>query len=777
MRKFKYSKATFLAAAISAVNSGYVLAQEQTPDNQSSIALEEVIVTAQKRSQNLQEVPVAVTALTAGMLEQAGISNIVEIERISPNTTLRPSRATNTTLTAYIRGIGQNDPLWGFEPGVGLYIDDIYIARPQGAMVDVYDVERIEILRGPQGTLYGKNTIGGAIKYVTKKMSGEAQGEAKLSFGSYRQQDVMLTGQLPIMSDTLFVGGTFATFKRDGFGTNLFDDGENYNKDIVAGRLSVEWNPSEDLFIRVAGDMSEDRSNAKQGTRLVTSLQTGEAPQETFNSNAGLNSPQLVENSGANITVDWSISDSFSVKSITAYREGQTDSVIDFDATPLNTFDAPVTYSDHQTTQEFQLTFEGEKLKVVGGLYYYEGFASGAFDVVAGAGLGLSPEISGRETHTAFADPLFEAAPGVFLPWNPVTNDGPTFVAATKGSANTKSQAAYFHATYDLLENLSFTLGARYTKDKKDADVFKAKFLTDGLSTEFGGTNFAQLSLASDFTEDGEWSQVSPKFGVDWNINDDNMVYYSYAEGFKSGGINMRADVANSPAGLSQVFDPETAKTHEVGIKSEMANGRLRVNAALFTTAYDNVQVTTNRLFGTNFVPLVITDNEQEIQGAEMEANFQISEGLSMMLNIGWVDAEWTAFTDFDSEGVAFDASNTVIVSNTPEFAGLLGFNYDLEMGDSGKVVFGFNVSYTDEIAPEIVADAPINADSYSLVGLSAIWYSADESWTAALHGKNLTNEEYLVAGYNFANFLGEDSITGFYGDPRTVTLSLGYKF
>lgn len=748
-----------LAAMISAITAASVQAQQnQSQDKSKGPMLEEVIVTAQKRSQNLQEVPVAVTALSSDMLEQSGITNIAEVERVSPNTTLRPSRATNTTLTAYIRGIGQNDPLWGFEPGVGLYIDDIYIARPQGAMVDVYDIERIEVLRGPQGTLYGKNTIGGAVKYVTKKMSGDAEGKIKIGLGSYNQQDLVVSGQLPLVEDSLYVGATIASFNRDGFGENKYDGKDNYNKDLLAARVSVEWSPAESLFIRLAADSTEDNSNAKQGTRLVTSLNTGEEPHEPFDSNSGLNYDSKVENSGQSLTVDWSLSDSLSIKSITAYREGSTDSPIDFDGTPYNSFDAPVFYEDDQTTQELQLTYEGARLKLVGGLYYYSGNASGAFDVIAGrfdfGTLGFT-------------------APGE-IPGDEVL---PTFTAATAGSAETTSQAVYFHSTFEISDAWSLTLGARYTQDEKSAEVYKANLLTIGGSSEFGGTDVSVLQVKSDFEDEDSWNQLSPKLGVDWKFSDESMLYYSYSEGFKSGGINMRADVAGSPPGFSQVFDPEEAKSHELGIKSELFGGRMRVNAAYFKTDYTSVQQTTNRLIGTAFIPFVITDNEQEIQGVELETTTQLTESLNMVLNAGWLDAEWTKFTDFDNAGNPFDASDIYVVSNTPEYSGLLGFNYDQDLADLGSLVVGVNVSYTDEIAPEIIADAPINADAYTLYGASISWYSADENWTVALHGKNLTNEEYLVAGYNFPSFLGEDSITGFYGDPRTITLNASYQF
>jgi iron complex outermembrane receptor protein len=678
----KFVSRTRLSMAIAMVVTGVSTPSITMADG---VALEEVVVTAQKREQNLQDVPVSVTAFSDTQLAEAGIETIADLEHVTPNTTLRPSRATNTTLTSYIRGIGQNDPLWGFEPGVGLYIDDIYIARPQGSMIDVYDIDRIEVLRGPQGSLYGKNTVGGAIKYVTKRLTGEAQGDVKIGLGNYNQRDITVSGQMPLIEDVLNMGVTVASFTRDGYGENLFNGDENYNKDLQAARVSFEWTPQDDVFVRLAADWSEDTSNARHGTRLVNSTITSDGPLDPFDSNSGRTDDQRVQTSGAALTVEWDISDEFTFKSITAYREGDTTGPIDFDATPVNSFDAPVWYADHQTTQEFQLSYTGDRLSVVGGLYYYDGFAAGAFDVVAGA---YTP---------AFAiDPNEAVVPGQEA-------DNFTFVAATQGSATTESKAAYFHANYDLTDELSLTLGARYTKDKKEADVFKAKYFTDGVSAEFGGQNDTLLVVQSDFSDGDEWSKFTPKAGIDWQLTDDVMVYYSYGEGFKSGGVNMRADVAATTPGFSQVFDPEEAKTHEVGLKGEFYDGRVRANVALFSTDYESVQQTVTRLVGANFVPTVVTDNEQEIQGLELEVMAQLTENLSLNFNYGYLDAEWSSFAGYDAvTGDRYEAKDEVVVSNTPENSAMLGLNYDMDLDAAGSLALGLTVSYTDEVASEI---------------------------------------------------------------------------
>ena len=731
-------------------------------DGDENRGLEEVTVTAQKRAENLQEVPIAVTAFSGDDLQQAGINTIADLEQASPNTTLRASRATNTTLTAYIRGIGQNDPLWGFEPGVGLYIDDVYFARPQGAMLDIYDIERIEVLRGPQGTLYGKNTIGGAIKYVTKRMSGEATMDIGTAVGSYNQRDITAAGKLPLIEDKLYIGATVASFNRDGFGTNAYTGAENYNKDITAARVSMEFTPTDNFFLRLAGDTTKDTSNNRHGSRLVVSQQTGEAPQNPFDSNSGAGDDQTVENSGANLTAEWALSDVITLKSVSAYREGSTEGFIDFDGSPVNTFDAPVKYADHQFTQEFQVNYTADRLDLVGGIFYMDGFASGAFDVIAGAALG-GPAVEPKDAID------------------------PTFVAATEGTAKTTSKAVYLQANYDLTDAMTLVLGGRYTQDEKTATVYKAKIFTDGstggASPIFGGAITKAyepffpgglIALQSDFEEGGDWSKFNPKVGLDYQLSADTMVYASYAEGFKSGGINMRADALASPAGFSHVFEPEDAASVEFGMKTEMLDNRVRMNAAVFSTDYDNVQITQTALIGNNFVPVVATDNTQKINGLELEVTAQLTNALTAVANLGYIDASWEKFID----GAGNDVADERSVSNVPELAGMVGLNYETQLSGGSTLIFGANLSYTGEIAMEVAEpNQPIDEDAYTLANLNATWYSADEHWTVGLHGKNLTDKEYRVAGYNFPNFLGDDEILGFYGDPRTITASLSYQF
>ncbi len=274
----------------------------------------DIIVTARRREESLQDVPVAITAYSGAQLEASGALDITAINDTTPNVTIENSRGTNSTLTAFIRGVGQQDPVSGFESGVGIYLDDVYLNRPQGAVLDIYDVERIEILRGPQGTLYGRNTIGGAVKYVTKKLPQEFALKARVALGTDKQADGVLTASAPI-SDLIRVGASVARLSRGGFGDNLNLAGvENYNKDVLAGRASFEMGGyGEPVFIRVSGDYTRDKSDARNGHRLVTSFLTA-APvlSDVYDNRAGLNTPkQDVKAYGFAINASAELSDQY----------------------------------------------------------------------------------------------------------------------------------------------------------------------------------------------------------------------------------------------------------------------------------------------------------------------------------------------------------------------------------------------------------------------------------------------------------------------------------
>jgi len=542
--------------------SGNLQAQES--DNKKG--LERIEVTARKTVESLQEVPVSITSIGAVELDEKGISVLTEIQQFSPNTTLQNSRGTNSTLTAFIRGVGQQDPLWGYEPGVGIYIDDVYVARPQGAVFDLLDVERIEVLRGPQGSLYGKNTVGGALKYVTKEMSGDTELNVQGTLGSYNQRDLKVTGQFPVIEDKLYVGFGLADLSRDGYGEYLQSalpnqNLENYNKDLTAARVTIEFTPSDDLFFRLAWDKTTDDSNSKGGYRLLPSLLTdAPVPDSVFDSYTSLPTENKVELEGISLTARWDINDAISLKYIGSTRESYSPTNIDFDNTALDIFDVPAIYEDDNSSHEVQFNYSGEGLTVVGGIYYYDGESCGQFEAILGF--------------------LGRAAFGT-----------PGLTREVSGCNNSESTAVYAQGSYDITEQLSVTIGARYTDEEKQA-VVKNGLIFDNVYPESAWVpgyvrpsgDIVPQVLGSDSNGNGvldapsvqSWSRFTPRIGLEYQANPDLMFFASYSQGFKSGTFNPRATV-NEPG-----VDPEIVDSIEVGLKSDWSDN-LRVNLTLFS--------------------------------------------------------------------------------------------------------------------------------------------------------------------------------------------------
>ncbi|MFV8780942.1 TonB-dependent receptor [Microbulbifer sp. SA54] len=715
-------------------------------------ALEEVTVTAQKREQSLQEVPVAVTAFGEDALIENGVADLTDVQKLSPNTTLQVSRGTNSTLTAYIRGIGQQDPLWGFEPGVGIYVDDIYVARPQGAVMDVFDVERIEVLRGPQGTLYGKNTIGGAVKYVTKKMTGDTEFRIRGGVGSYNQRDLVLSGQVGLGSKVA-VGAAVASYQRDGFGENIITGADNYNKDVTSARVSMEITPNDDWFIRLAADTTKDDSNARFGHLMFTNPYGGEQPLDNvFDHRSNMPSDNSVESSGASVTAEWKVSDSVTLKSITATRTGETTTNIDFDSSPRPDFDVPAFYDDEQFTQEFQLNWSSDRANLVSGIYYYDGTASGGFDAVLGIYSILSPA----------------------LPLGLTQN--------VSGSVDTESLAAYANFDYAITDDFSVILGGRYTRDEKSADVFKANYFglySPMFADHYDGTPaFEQpIGILTDYTNSDSWGQFSPKVAANYQINDDTMVYGSFSSGFKSGGFDMRGDASVTPETVNG-YDPETADTFEVGIKTQLFEDRVRLNFAAFSTDYEDMQVTVQDFSQSTggFASSVINAGEAEIRGFEVELMASLTDRLTSNLVLGYTDGDYLEVLakvpganpgEFVEVDLA-DAWDNLQYS--PATTGLYQMSYNMDVA-GGELVVNGSVSYRDGIQI-YAAPSLLDEGSVTLLDAGVTYFSGDGNWQVSLQGKNLKDEEYRNAGYDSAAL-----VTGYYGAPRTVALTGSYNF
>lgn len=761
MRNIKFKHSAF-ALAISAAISGIALpAYAQDTQQPEGRILESIEVTARRTVENLQQVPLAVTQIGEADIEARGLSTILEVQQFSPNTTLQESRATNSTLTAFIRGVGQEDPLWGYESGVGIYIDDVYIARPQGAVLDILNVQRVEVLRGPQGTLYGKNTVGGALKYVTKRMTGEADLDAALTFGTYGQRDLKLIGQVPV-TDNFFLGFGYANLSRDGFGKFLISDLpnqnlENYNKDLQAYRVTAEYTPLDNVFIQFGYDKTEDTSNSKGGYRLLPSLLTNAAPvpDSIYDSYTSLPTANRVETEGMNLTMEWEVSDSITLKSVTSQRENYSPVSIDFDNTPLRIFDVPAIYEDEWFTQELQLNYQTDNYNVVSGLYYFDSESCGVFDAVL--------ERLGRSLGAA------------------------GLTREVSGCSNSKSTAIYADGSYQLNDQWSISGGLRYTKDRKHSVVrngliFSTVYPESGWVPGYVRPAGLTTPVVLDASKD--WSKVTPRIGVEYQASDDTMYYVSYSEGFKSGTFNPRAERAEPAA------NPEDVQSYEIGVKTDLTP-TFRLNAAAFMLDHKNRQYISVIPDPNNSAALnqrLGNVGQSDATGAEFEFTWLASDRLSVFGNVGLIDAKFNNVISYDANLNLIDITRNFVITNTPKRTINVGYSYDMPVATGDMVLTG-NYSYRSKYSLSELGNV-LEQDAYGILNLGVSWTSADGKWAAGLHGKNLTEEEFLVGNYAFLGAAnpalpngyapglgGDTTLIGYYGPPRTISLSLGYNF
>tara|TARA_R110001606_G_scaffold78971_2_gene182405 strand:- start:702 stop:3029 length:2328 start_codon:yes stop_codon:yes gene_type:complete len=770
----KMTRAALLLSTIA--STMLIAAPVQAQQAGDAVTSDVITVTARRREESLQDVPLAVTAYSGDQLEAMGAVDILAIAETTPNVTLEASRGTNSTLSAFIRGVGQQDPVAGFEAGVGIYVDDVYLNRPQAAVLDIYDVERIEVLRGPQGTLYGRNTIGGAIKYVTRRLDPDAPSlTARLNVGSYGQLDQIVSGSMPL-GDTFRVGGSVANLQRDGFGDNLTTGEENYDKDVLGYRVSAEWEPTADLFFRLAYDNVEDSSNARGGHRLLATPATYPTAypvlSDVFDTRAGLDVvDQSVESDGLALTAEWNINENWTLRNVLSQRQDDSTTPIDFDNLPEGDLDVPAIYTNEQTSEELQLLYEGDRLAGVIGYYSLEANATTVFDVL------LDNVLAGLN-------------------------------AQTFGDVDTSTWSIFGNFTYDLTDTVSVTLGGRYTEDERTSQVLRRTYL-GGFSEYFGGAGFA-IATTSDFLGTNSWDDFSPTVSLAWQPSSSNNFYFTYSQGFKGGGFDPRAQSTAAPdlngngIGLTtngvadsadifefMSFDPETVDSFELGWKYQ--GGSYSHAVAVFHMDYTDIQVpgsvgtdTDNDGVNDTFTGVTTNAGAATITGIEYEGTLDLGsdvftggDSLNLAWSLGILDGNYDEF--INAFGV--DISGQVEIQNTPEATLSTTLSYMTPFA-GGDLNAQATVSYRGDSSQFEIPFPALDQEAYSLWNASVVWDSENGAWQLGLHGRNLTDEEYRVSGYDFVNndtFAPElgtsGTLVGYYGNPRTITATLAYRY
>jgi iron complex outermembrane receptor protein len=806
-------------AAAAALITTPVVAQENpdtnpaTPNNQQTqnaapqASDQAIVVTARRRSELLLNVPIAVTAYSGEQLDRRGALDLADVAKTTPDVTLKASRGTNSTLTAFIRGVGQQDPVAGFEQGVGIYLDDVYLNRPQAALLDIYDVERIEILRGPQGTLYGRNTIGGAIKYVTRRIRADGPHlSVRTNIGNHGQVDVIANATAPL-AQSLRIGAAVARLSNSGFGTNLTTHQDNYNKDIWAARGTIEADPAPDVFFRLTADYTWDNSNPRGGHRLISNLCT--APQcngafpvlgNVFDSQGALNDPeQKVRSGGVALSGEIGLTDWLKFRTITAYRKDHTKTPIDFDALPYVDVDVPAIYRNHQFSQEVQLVADKGPLQGVAGLYYLNANAYDAFDVR-----------------------LYTTLPAVL----------PGLTAATSGNVSTKTWAAFADFTYNFSPQWAVSLGGRFTDDRREAKILRQTYILGGQPLLGGSNGFdvgIPIATTSNFTGSRIDKKFTPRVSVNFKPTPDHNLYLSYSQGFKGGGFDPRGQSSQAPSQNYQdiynfmTFKPEKVDSYEVGWKASVFDHRLQFATAIFDAEYKDVQVpgSAGCIVGgvSTFCGITTNAGGARFRGVEFEGNMRLAQNfatagdrLNLAGSLGYLDSKYTKFittVNRDINGqlildpvthkpisIQADVANFRKIQNAPKWTLSGSLDYETPLA-GGRLDANSTVSYRSKSQQFELASPGLDQKGFALWDANLVWRSSGNRFEFGLHGKNLLNKKYITGGYNFllqnpwtgqyilpngtpglSPTLGKTGVlTAYYGNPRQIFLTAAVNF
>lgn len=756
---FNKSRVNSLLILASAVSAGVAPTMATAQSEAAYTGLEEILVTARKREESVQSTPVSMAAFSQQALEARSITNFKRVGEIAPNIEINggiPNGGGSAT-QIFIRGVGQDDYSFPNEPGVGLYIDDVYISRSAAADFGFMDIERIEILRGPQGTLYGRNTIGGAVKVVTRKPTGETGGQVGVTVGEFDRLDVFANYEMPL-SDTVAAKFAIATFQRDGLGENFIgqDLGEDDEWDA---RLTLRWQPSDTMDIVFAADYMTQEQAGPAGSMvrfdpldpttnfLVNDLLAppraeelgleppfdvyGEAYVKTlddcddcvYDSSGTVETRDDADIWGMSLTVDKDFS-GFMLKSITAIRDYDIDIRRDSEHTPFDIVQVDNPEEFTQYSQEFQLigTAMDDRIDWVTGFYGL---------IEDGESTLFAPLLSG----------LYEAA-------------GADLTALIETEYDAYSLAAYAEFTYHMSDRLGLTFGGRLTHDDKEYIY--------GLSRPESG----EVPLPPEkLTE--SWTEFLPKFGVEFQQSDDLLIYANASRGYKAGGYNSRALSGIAP----KAYDPEYLNSYELGVKSTLLNNTLTLNGAVFYNDYEDIQLLAVLDLGGGNVETVIENAGQAtIIGGELEFVWAPTSRFNMSGGIGLLDAEYDEVGD-SAQSAGISENNELI--NAPEFSANLSGEYLFPIA-GGDLSLRADMIYRDEQYRDAVNTPELKADAYTIWNGRITWTPASGNWMVAGFVTNITDELYVTNG---VSVLGLGYVEAYYNRPREWGLEFTMNF
>tara|TARA_B110001454_G_scaffold177183_1_gene169571 strand:+ start:5381 stop:7822 length:2442 start_codon:yes stop_codon:yes gene_type:complete len=769
-------------------------AQQTESGSADKDAIGDIIVTATRRSESIQNVPIAITAFTSERLQERSISDVRSLSSLAPSVNFDTGTTfsgSNSVLSASIRGIGLDDYSFSSDPGVGVYIEGVYLGRNIGANVDLLDVQRIEILRGPQGTLFGRNTIGGAVNIATRDPGDHFRIAGDATVGRYNRKDFRASVDVPLSTD-VFANISFLSSNRDGYQKRIRfnapyafvnDDPQAFahssydahdtlggkNRQALRGKLL--WKPSSDLKITLASDYSHENESGSP-TSLISTSTTG-----TFNSTYnscldgtgnpvlcgprsqvgtglfGTNVPQPIrlvwnnqfltgnpdttyatglnfshlKNYGASLTVEFHPEAEITVKSISSYRALNFANGVDQDGSPLPFYESSFEMEQHQYSQELQLLGTAMDSRL--------DYLLGAYFFNEGGSSHQQIDFAAGLQQIESTDRL-----------------------------NTSTYALYTHDKFKLTDRLSLILGARYSIERKkyrgdfyelNGNLYKSfqcyppssPSPVPGLTcTDFVGSIFGPFPDPSDpfrynprGTSHLKFSRFTWTAGMEYRVADDVMAYGTYSTGFKSGNWTTRLIF---PVKTQPTFGPEKAATAEVGLKSQWFDKRLQLNLAGFRTAYKDIQLF---VIAPGFTaPITINAGDARIWGIEAEANAHFGSGFELAGSLAWLDAKYTALS---SGAIASGIGLNNELPKTPRWKATVGPKYTYALQNGGALSLVADYTYTSSIYNDTENHAILKRPSTNIINASLAYVAPGDQWELAVGSTNLTNKRYIVTG------------------------------
>lgn len=783
-------------AAVAIIVGGQARAQEAATqaDGQeasSDVAGGDILVTAQFRSQRLQDTPIAITAISAAALEERGLSRITDITNTAPNVVMKPSGSVyGPAATLFIRGVGQMDSSFAVDPGVGLYVDDVYRGITFGSLIDLLDLDRVEILRGPQGTLAGKNSIGGAVKLFTKLPKGDGTGYIEATTGSRNRIDVRAAADISLIDDTLFARISGVSRHRDGYMTRLDYNcshpgatqaptstatdngcvaGHEGGQDYTAGRLALRWLASDRVEVNLAAsrlvDDSEppatklislappaantpgfpDRSVFYTAPQSYTNYSTyqiqsftdpanyaglpgaGTHPPMTFPTNNRIRAWDLAG------TINVELGDNLSLRSITAYQYTDGRYSTDNDVSPFGISGGTFRQRFRQFTQELRLNGTVDSLlDWTLGAYYFRG--------------------KGYMTGVNFVSPG--------LP-NETVNGVDDYIPST-------SKSAFAHAVFHLTDRLNVTGGVRYTRDEKDYSFRRTNVFLPGQPT------YTTASRIDGHRSDYSGDRWDFRANVDYKLTDDILAYAQYSTGYRGGGVNPRPFIIEQAV----PFGPETLNAYEVGLKTDWFDRALRLNVSAFMNDYKDMIFSNTAPTVVNGVTLSpvngtpVNAGDGRFKGIEVEANLEPVEGLTIDGNLSYLDFQLKRLGAAGATIAGITLANIAPYVTKWKAGG--GIQYRADLGELGTVSPRFDIAYQSSFFTAIDNNPASLTPSYTVANARVSWQSSNRDWEVAFAVSNLFDRFYYQNKFRGPAIA---SVTGQPAPPREWSLSLRKNF